>query len=77
MRSAAVMLVCLVPAVLCGCLSPDSRFNVNRGEMHDEGDSVGREGRGDQPMEKAPDGMGSWLYSPKYREINRSLGVED
>jgi hypothetical protein len=73
-----VILVLMMPmAAGCAVFNPNSRWNVNRGEYHDDADLVGREGRGDQAVEKAPDGMGSWLYSPKARAINRNLGVED
>jgi hypothetical protein len=73
-------IVCLLLAVLSlfvsGCLlDPNSRFNVNRGEHHDENDMVGKVGRGDTAGEKDVDPMGQWLYSPEARAINRNLGV--
>ena len=74
-----IVLLCLLSPLVSGCtmFNPNSKWNVNRGDYHDESDLVGREGRGDQSIERAPDGMGSWLYSPKARAIQRNLGVED
>jgi len=79
MRLAPLALLCLAAPLFSGCkmFDPESRLNPNRGEYHDEGDLVGKEGRGDQSIEPAPDKLGSWLYSPKARAINRNLGVED
>jgi hypothetical protein len=79
MRPTALTIVCLATLLLPGCkmFDPDSRFNPNRGEYHDEGDLVSKEGRSDQEIDHAPDKMGSWLYSPKARAISRNLGVED
>jgi hypothetical protein len=78
MRTIAFLLLGLTSLFASGCLmDPNSRFNVNRGEYHDEYDMAGKEGRGDQGIEKAPDRMGSWLYSPKARAISRNLGEED
>ena len=74
----------LFPALLalllvagCKMFDPDSKFNVNRGELHDENDLPGKVGRSDQEIERAPDKLGSWLYSPKARQISRNLGTED
>ena len=79
MRPITLALICLTSMLHCGCaaFNPDSKWNVNRGEYHDESDLVGKVGRGDQQLEKPPDGMGSWLYSPKARAIQHNLGVED
>jgi hypothetical protein len=79
MRPIALVLLCLTSTFLCGCsaFNPDSKWNVNRGEYHDESDLVGKVGRGDQQLEKPPDSMGNWMYSPKARAIQRNLGVED
>ena len=81
MRHYPFIVLCLSSLLSSGCaglgLDPNSRFNPNRGEYHDESDIVAREGRGDQPKETAPDNMGSWLYSPKARSIFRNLGTED
>jgi hypothetical protein len=78
MRQIAFIWLSLLSSLASGCvLDPNSGFNVNRGEYHDEYDVASKEGRSDQAVEKAPDGMGSWLYSPKARAIARNLGAED
>jgi hypothetical protein len=79
MRPKTLTLLCLATLFFSGCktFDPESKYNPNRGEYHDEGDLVGKEGRGDQEIDQAPDKMGSWLYSPKARAISRNLGVED
>ena len=79
MRLIALVVVCLTSMFLCGCstFNANSKWNVNRGEYHDENDLVGKVGRGDQQLEKPPDGLGSWMYSPKARAIQHNLGVED
>lgn len=48
----------------------------NSAEYHDEWESVGSEGRGDQAYEKESDGLTKWISSPKARSIERNLGVE-
>jgi hypothetical protein len=78
MRTTAILLLGLTSLFASGCLmDPNSRFNVNRGEHHDEYDLASKEGRGGDAIEKEPDGLGKWLYSPKARAIDRHLGVED
>ena len=78
MRHSAFALLCLSSWLCSGCImDPNSRFNVNRGEFHDENDLVGKEGRGGTDPEKQVDPLGQWLYSPEYRAINRNLGVAD
>ena len=78
MRLIALTLLCLFSLLASGCMfDPNSRFNPNRGEFHDDSDLVGKEGRGDQDVERAPDKLGSIMYSPKARAITRNLGVED
>ena len=78
MRRAFFPMLCLsLLAAGCSMFSPNSRLNVNRGEYHDEADMVAKEGRAGQTMERAPDGLGQWLYDPKTRAINRNLGIED
>ncbi len=78
MRALAFLVFGLTSLLASGCIfDPNSRFNVNRGDAHDEYDVAGQIGRGGDDIEKAPDPMGKWLYSPRYREINRNLGVED
>ncbi len=37
---------------------------------------VGKEGRGDRPIENENDPLKKWLMSPKARNIERNLGVE-
>ena len=79
MRLIALLLLSLLIPLSSGCkpLDPNSKWNVNRGEYHDEYDIAGKEGRYGGEMEKEPDGLGKWLYSPKARAIDRHLGVED
>jgi hypothetical protein len=74
-----VFFVFLAVPLASGCklFDPNSKFNVNRGELHDENDLPGKIGRGDQEVEKSPDGLGKWLYSPKARQISHNLGTED
>lgn len=48
----------------------------NSADYHDEWESVGSEGRGDQSFEKESDGLTKWISSPKARSIERNLGVE-
>jgi hypothetical protein len=68
----------LTSVVCSGCmsLSPDSKWNVNRGEYHDEWNMAGAERNADQEPEKEPDGLGKWLYSPKARAIFKSTGSD-
>jgi len=62
----------------CGTLDPNSRFNVNRGEHHDEWEAGGVERRASTSGldHEDTDGLDKWLYSPTYRAINRNLGVD-
>ena len=55
MRLALLALLCLSVLLVSGCkmFDPNSRLNPNRGEYHDEGDLVGKEGRGDQSIDPA------------------------
>jgi hypothetical protein len=48
MRYPMLFLVSLALVLNSGCrmFDPDSKFNVNRGELHDENDEIGRIGRG-------------------------------
>jgi hypothetical protein len=57
-------------------MDPNSKWNVNRGEYHDEWNQVGSERNSDQEPEKEPDGLGKWLYSPKARAIFKSTGSD-
>ena len=76
MRPIAFLMLAASSLFASGCiLDPNSRFNVNRGEYHDENDMVGKVGRGDTAAEKEVDPMGRWLYSPEAQAINRNLGV--
>jgi len=79
MRLTALLSLCLASLLVSGCkvFDPDSKYNVNRGELHDENDLPGKIGRGDQEVDRAPDGLGKWLYSPKARQISHNLGAED
>jgi len=79
MRQSAFALLCLSSLLFPGCalLGPDSKLNPNRGEYHDEFDSVGKEARGNEAREAQVDPLGQWLYSPEARAINRNLGVAD
>ena len=79
MRRTALLLSCLFAICGSGCamLDPNSKLNPNRGEYHDEFDTVGKEGRGNVEREKKIDPLGDWLYSPEARAINRNLGVAD
>ncbi len=45
-------------------------------EINDQWSSVGREGRGDRPLEQESDPLKAWLMSSKARNIERNLGVE-
>jgi hypothetical protein len=76
MRAILFLVLAASSLFASGCiLDPNSRFNVNRGEHHDENDMVGKVGRGDTAAEKDVDPLGQWLYSPEHRAINRNLGV--
>ena len=76
MRPILFLVLATSSLLASGCImDPNSRFNVNRGEYHDESDMVGKVGRGDTPAEKDVDPLGQWLYSPEARAINRNLGV--
>jgi len=76
MRQIAFVLLGVSTLLASGCiLDPNSRFNVNRGEYHDEYDIAGKEGRAGSDSEKDVDPVGQWLYSPEARAINRNLGV--
>ena len=79
MRPILLAVLCLSSLLFSGCslLDKNSWLNPNRGEFHDEGDAVSKAGRSDVPIEKAPDAMGNWLYSPQYRAIARNVGAED
>ncbi len=48
----------------------------NSADYHDEWETVGSEGRGEQSYEKESDGLTKWISSPKARSIERNLGVE-
>jgi hypothetical protein len=78
MRLLALALLSVPVLSFSGCkpLDPNSKWNVNRGEYHDEYDIASKEGRNGEEIEKEPDGLGKWLYSPKARAIDRHLGVE-
>lgn len=57
-------------------MDPNSPLNVNRGTYSDEY-MVRGEARSSDAMEhEDADGLDKWLYSPKYRAINRDLGVD-
>jgi hypothetical protein len=62
----------------CAMLNPNSPLNVNRGEYHDEWEAGGVERRASTSgMEhEDADGLDKWWYSPKYRAINRNLGLD-
>ncbi len=45
-------------------------------EPDDEWSAVGREARGDRPLEKENDPLKKFLMSEKARSIERSLGIE-
>jgi hypothetical protein len=80
MRPTVILLLGLLALIHCGCsmLDPNSKFNVNRGEHHDEWDGAGVERRAmsDGLDHEDVDGLDKWLYSPTYRQINRNLGVD-
>ncbi len=79
MRLIALLLLSLPALLFCGCkpLDPNSKWNVNRGEYHDEYDIASKEGRAGEEVEKEPDRLGRWLYSPKAQAIDRHLGIQD
>ncbi len=78
MRQLVFLMLGLSSLFASGCLlDPNSRFNVNRGEYHDEYDIASKEGRAGEEVEKEPDRLGRWLYSPKAQAIDRHLGVQD
>ncbi|HLJ12161.1 MAG TPA: hypothetical protein VKU82_13290 [Planctomycetaceae bacterium] len=76
MRRIALLALCLASTLLSGC-DPNSRFNVNRGDYHDEWDAPGQDGRAGQGLDHEDvDGLDKWLHSPKERAINRDLGID-
>ena len=76
----ALLLLGLASLFLSGCamFSPNNKLNVNRGDYHDEWEGGGVERRAStEGMDhEDADGLDKWLYSPKYRAINRNLGVD-
>jgi len=77
----AVLITLGLPSLFgtgCSLLNPNSKLNVNRGDYHDEWDGPGVERRssGEGMDHEDADGADKWLYSPKYRAINRNLGVD-
>ncbi len=57
-------------------MDPNSPLNVNRGTYSDEY-MVRKDARASDEMEHEDvDGLDKWLYSPKYRAINKDLGVD-
>ena len=45
-------------------------------EESDEWEFVGKEARGDRPLEKEPDPIKRLIMSPKARNIERNLGID-
>jgi hypothetical protein len=80
LRDTVFMLLGLSLLVNSGCtfLNPNNKLNVNRGDYHDEWEAGGVERRAStEGMDhEDADGLDKWLYSPKYRAINRNLGVD-
>jgi hypothetical protein len=80
MRPAVLMLLGLSSLFSSGCalLNPNSKLNVNRGEYNDEWNSAGieRQASSSGMDHEDTDGIDKWWYSPKYRAINRNLGVD-
>jgi hypothetical protein len=80
LRNTALVILGLSSLFNSGCsmFSPNSKLNVNRGEYNDEWGAGGVERRAStEGMEhEDADGLDKWLYSPKYRAINRNLGVD-
>jgi hypothetical protein len=77
MRRSTVIVCCLF-ALSSGCstLDSNSRWNVNRGDYNDEF-MVRKEARGTEALDHEDvDGLDKWLHSPKYRAINKDLGVD-
>lgn len=62
----------------CSMFNPNSRLNVNRGDYHDEWEAGGVERRAsnDGMEHEDAEGLDNWLHSPKYRAINRNLGLD-
>jgi hypothetical protein len=79
-RKTALLLLGMSSFFICGCsmFSPNSKLNVNRGDYHDEWEAGGVERRAStEGMDhEDADGLDKWLYSPRYRAINRNLGVD-
>lgn len=77
MRRFPVPVWFLLTLASSGCiLDPNSRLNVNRGSYTDEY-LIQKEARGTSDLEhEDADGLDQWLYSPKYRAINRDLGID-
>jgi len=76
---AVVIILGLSSMFQCGCsmINPNSKINVNRGDYHDEWDAGGVERRATDGMEhEDAEGLDNWIHSPKYRAINRNLGLD-
>ena len=80
LRNTALLILGLSSLFDSGCslLNPNSKLNVNRGDYHDEWEAGGVERRAStEGMEhEDTDGIDRWWYSPKYRAINRNLGID-
>ena len=80
LRDTALLLLGLSSLFHSGCafINPNNKLNVNRGDYHDEWEAGGVERRAttDGMEHEDADGLDKWLYSPKYRAINRNLGVD-
>jgi hypothetical protein len=80
LRNTALLLLGLSSLFNSGCalLNPNSKLIVNRGDYHDEWEGGGVERRAStEGMDhEDADGLDKWWYSPKYRAINRNLGVD-
>lgn len=80
MRPAVLVLLGLSSLLSTGCslLNPNSKLNVNRGEYNDEWSAAGaeRQNASSGMDHEDAEGINKWWHSPKYRAIERSLGVD-
>lgn len=78
---------CVLICLLSGCATPPSQFRPfafleqgtdgddNNADYRDAWSQVGKEARGNRPLEDDHDPLNKWLRSPKAAAIENNLGI--